>query len=145
ELGLSDTELGDLTGLSFAILYSTLALPIARLADRASRKWIIGAALGIWSLMTGASGLATSFAVLVVCRMGVALGEAGCVPATHAIISDYFPRDRRATAIAIWTLSIPLGTMLGFASSGWLNQTVGWRNAFFILGIGGLALVPIVL
>ncbi len=145
ELGLSDTELGALTGLSFAILYSTLALPIARLADRASRKWIIGAALAIWSLMTGASGFAASFMGLVICRMGVALGEAGCVPATHAIISDYFPRDRRATAIAIWTLSIPLGTMLGFATSGWLNQSVGWRNAFFVLGGAGLALFPIVL
>lgn len=145
DLGLSDTELGALTGLSFALLYSTLALPIARLADRASRKLIIGASLAVWSLMTGASGLATGFALLVVCRMGVALGEAGLVPATHALIADYFPRERRATAIAIWTLSIPVGTMLGFSASGWLNDVIGWRETFFVLGSVGLSLAPVVL
>jgi MFS family permease len=145
ELGLSDTQLGALTGLSFALLYSTLALPIARMADRASRKWIIGLALAVWSLMTGASGLATGFVLLVVCRMGVALGEAGLVPATHALIADYFPRERRATAIAIWTLSIPIGTMLGFSASGWLNDAVGWRRTFFVLGVVGLCLAPLVL
>ena len=145
ELGLSDTQLGALTGLSFALLYSTLALPVARLADRASRKWVIGLALAVWSAMTAASGLATGFALLVACRMGVALGEAGCVPATHALIADYFPRDRRATAIAVWSLSLPLGTMLGFLAGGCLGEAMGWRDAFFVLGGGGLVLVPLVL
>jgi predicted MFS family arabinose efflux permease len=145
DLGLSDTELGALTGLSFALLYSTLALPIARLADRARRTYIIAAALAVWSVMTGGSGLAMGFGMLVFCRMGVALGEAGCVPATHALIADYFPRERRATAIAIWTLSFPLGTMLGFAASGWLNDAVGWRDTFLVLGCAGVALVPLLL
>jgi len=145
DLGLSDTELGALTGLAFALLYSTLALPIARLADRSKRTLLIAAALGIWSLMTAASGLAISFLTLTLLRMGVAFGEAGCVPATHSLISDYFARKQRATAIGIWTLSFPLGTMLGFVAGGWLSTAFNWRAAFMILGIGGLCLLPPVL
>ncbi len=145
ELGLSDTQLGALTGLSFALLYSTLALPIARLADRSRRVWLIAAALCVWSLMTGATGWAVGMLTLTACRMGVALGEAGCVPATHSLISDLFPPQRRATAIATWTLSFPIGTMLGFAAGGWLSTAFGWRQAFMILGAAGLCLVPLLL
>jgi MFS family permease len=145
ELGLSDTQLGALTGLSFALLYSTLALPIARLADRSRRVWLIAAALGVWSLMTGATGWAVGMMTLTLCRMGVALGEAGCVPATHSLISDLFPPQRRATAIATWTLSFPLGTMLGFAAGGWLSSAFGWRRAFMVLGAAGLCLIPLLL
>jgi MFS family permease len=145
ELGLSDTQLGSLTGLSFALLYSSLALPIARLADRSNRVWLVGVALGLWSLMTAASGLAVGMITLTMCRMGVAFGEAGCVPASHSLISDYFTRQQRATAIATWALSFPVGTMLGFVSGGWLNNAFGWRYAFMILGITGLCLVPLVL
>lgn len=145
ELGLSDTQLGALTGLAFAILYSTFALPVARLADRYRRTYLLGAALAIWSLMTAASGLAVGMVTLTLCRMGVAFGEAGCVPATHSIICDYFPRNRRATAIAIWALSFPVGTMLGFLAGGWLSKTFGWRHAFEILGATGLCFIPLVL
>jgi len=145
ELGLSDTQLGALTGLAFALLYSTLALPIARLADRRSRKLIIAAALAIWSLMTAGCGLATGFVTLVIFRLGVAFGEAGCVPPTHSLIADYYPREQRARALAIWTLSLPIGVMLGFLAGGWLEERFGWRGAFLVLGIIGLAIVPLVL
>ncbi len=145
ELGLTDTQLGSLTGLSFAVLYSSLAVPIARLADRYNRIRLVSIALGIWTLMTAASGLAIGMMTLTLCRMGVALGEAGCVPASHSVLADYFGRQQRATAIATWALSFPLGTMLGFMSGGWLSSAFGWRQAFIILGLAGVCLIPWVL
>jgi MFS family permease len=145
DLGLSATQLGALTGLSFALLYTTMALPIARLADRWNRKRLIAVALAIWSSATAACGLANNFATLVAFRMGVAFGEAGCVPASHSMIADYFPLRQRATALAAWGLSNPLGTMLGFAAGGWLTQAMSWREAFLIFGITGVALAPLVL
>jgi MFS family permease len=145
DLGLSDTQLGALTGLAFALLYTTMALPIARLADRSNRCMLIAVALGVWSLMTGACGLATGMLTLALFRMGVAFGEAGCVPTAHSLISDYFPREQRATAIGILTMSFPIGTMLGFIAGGWLSTHFGWREAFLILGASGVCLVPLVL
>jgi len=145
DLKLSDTQLGALTGLSFALLYTTLALPIARLADVWNRKRLIAAALAIWSAATAACGLANGFGTLVALRMGVAFGEAGCVPASHSMIADYFPVRQRATALALWGLSNPFGTMLGFAAGGWLTQAMSWREAFLAFGIAGLALAPLVL
>lgn len=145
DLKLSDTQLGALTGLSFAILYTTMALPIARLADVWNRKKLIAAALAIWSSATAACGLANNFATLVAFRMGVAFGEAGCVPASHSMIADYFPLRQRATALAIWGLSSPFGTMLGFAAGGWITQAMSWREAFMVFGIAGVALAPLVL
>lgn len=144
ELQLSDTQMGALTGLAFALLYTTLALPIARFADRTVRTRLLSGALAVWSAMTAFSGLATNFATLVICRMGVALGEAGCVPASHSLISDYFERHQRATAIALWGLALPVGTMLGLASGGWLAETIGWRRAFLGIGIFGVVLAPLV-
>lgn len=145
ELGLSDTQLGALTGLAFAFLYTSMALPIARLADRSNRTVLIAVALGVWSLMTSASGLAIGMITLAITRMGVAFGEAGCAPTSHSLISDYFPRAQRATAIGMWTLTFPIGTMLGFVAGGWLTTAFGWRQAFAMLGLSGLALVPLVL
>jgi MFS family permease len=145
ELGLSDTELGALTGLAFAFLYTFMGLPIARLADRSNRKWLIAVALGVWSLMTAASGLAVGMITLVITRMGVAVGEAACAPTSHSLISDYFRREQRATAIGLWMLTFPIGTMLGFVAGGWLTTAFGWREAFAVLGLCGLALVPLVL
>ena len=145
DLHLSDTQLGALTGLSFALLYTSLAIPVARLADSFNRKRLIAAALAIWSAATAFCGLANSFGTLVAFRMGVAFGEAGCVPASHSMISDYFPLKRRGTALALWGLSSPLGTMLGFGAGGWLVTAMSWREAFFIFGIAGLALAPFVL
>ena len=145
ELGLSDTQLGALTGLSFAIFYTTLALPVARLADRVSRKRVLAAALTVWTLMTAASSLAGGYLTLLACRVGVAVGEAGCVPTTMSLISDYFPRHRRALAMAVWGLALPLGGMLGFAVGGQLTAAVGWRHAFLIIGLSGLFMTPVVL
>jgi MFS family permease len=144
ELGLSDTQLGALTGLAFALLYTFMGLPIARLADRGNRKVLIAVALGVWSVMTASSGLAIGMITLVIARMGVAVGEAACAPTSHSLISDYFPREQRATAIGMWMLTFPMGTMLGFVAGGWLTTVFGWREAFGVLGLCGLALVPLV-
>jgi MFS family permease len=145
ELGLSDAQLGALTGLSFALFYATAALPLARLVDRYRRLWIMTAALVAWTTMTAVSGLATSFAMLVVCRIGVALGEAGSVPATHSLLSDYFPLRRRGSVFALWALASPLGVMLGVFAGGWLSQDLGWRRSFIVVGLAGLLLAPVLL
>lgn len=144
ELGLSDAQLGALTGLSFALFYATLSLPLARLADRWIRKTLIAGSLAVWSAMTALSGLATGFSSLLAFRMGVAVGEAGSLPATHSIIADLYPPDKRATAMSLWGLSLPLGLMLGFASGGILADILGWRAAFAVIGGAGVLLAPIV-
>lgn len=145
ELKLSDAQLGALTGLAFALFYATLSLPIARLADRWSRRWIIVISLALWSTMTALCGLATSFAMLVVLRIGVAIGEAGSVPASVSLIADYYPPQRRATAMSTWGLALPAGLMLGYAGTGWLAESLGWRMAFALVGGTGVVLAPIVL
>jgi MFS family permease len=144
ELGLSDAQLGLLTGLAFALFYATLSLPIARLADRLNRRNIIAASLTMWSAMTALSGLAAGFASLVTFRIGVALGEAGSVPASHSIIADYYPPEKRVTALALWGLGLPAGIMVGYASGGWIAATLGWRLAFAVVGGAGLVLAPLV-
>lgn len=144
ELGLTDTQLGMLLGVSFALVYTTFGLPIGRLADRTSRKTVLSACLFLWTGLTALTGFATNFLTLLVCRMGVALGEASCAPITHSLISDYFPKRRRATAVALWAASLPIGVILGFLLGGWLSTTLGWRRAFIDVGIIGLFLVPIV-
>ncbi|HXQ14383.1 MAG TPA: MFS transporter [Caulobacteraceae bacterium] len=145
DLHLTDTQLGALTGLAFAIFYTTGALPIAWLADRVARKYVLTAALAVWTLMTAAGAGATGFLSLMACRIGVAVGEAGCVPTTHSMISDFFPRHRRALAMAFWGLSLPLGSMLGVFLGGQLTAAFGWRQTFLIIGGGGLLLAPVIL
>jgi MFS family permease len=143
DLGLSDTELGTLTGLSFALFYTTLALPVARLADRVSRKYVLIGALTIWTGMTALSGLARGYFSLLACRVGVGVGEAGCVPSSMSMLADFFPRHRRAFAMAVWGLAMPLGGMLGFAFGGKLTEALGWRETFLAVGLTGLALAPV--
>lgn len=145
ELHLSDAQLGLLTGLAFALFYATLSLPIARLADRMNRRNIVAASLATWSAMTALSGLATGFGSLVAFRIGVALGEAGSVPASHSIIADYYPPEKRVTAVALWGLALPAGIMLGYASGGWIAAALGWRLAFVVIGLAGLVLAPVVM
>jgi predicted MFS family arabinose efflux permease len=145
DLRLSDTELGTLTGLSFALFYTTLALPIARLTDRMSRKYMLAGALVVWTAMTALSALARGYWTLLGCRIGVAVGESGCVPASHSLISDYFPRHRRALAMAVWGMSLPLGAMLGIGLGGVLTAAFGWRETFALVGLSGLAMTPVVL
>lgn len=145
DLGLTDAQLGALTGLAFALFYATLSVPIARLADRFNRKILIVISLTVWSVMTAMSGFAASFAMLVFFRIGVALGEAGSIPASHSILADYYRPGRRATALAVWGLSLPIGVMLGYLCGGWLAQAVDWRAALWIIGGAGVVLAPVVL
>ncbi len=145
DLGLSDTQLGTLTGLGFALFYTIFALPIARFADLWVRKYVIAIALAVWSLMTAFSGLAGGFVVLLLLRVGVAIGEAGSAPTSHSIISDYFPKRSRGRAMAIWGIMLSVGPAAGFLLGGRLQDMVGWRDAFVIIGAAGLLLVPVIL
>lgn len=144
ELGVSDTAMGFLSGFAFAVFYTTAGIPIARLADRASRRNIIAVGLVAWSLLTAASGLARSFASLALLRVGVGIGEAAASPSSHSLIADFFPPAKRATAMAIYVMGASLGITLGMSLGGWLSDTVGWRAAFAIVGLPGVALALIV-
>src|SRR6056300_354548 len=135
DLGLSDTQMGFMGGIAFALFYTFLGIPIARLADRGVRRNILAVCLTIWSGMTALCGLAGSFIQLLACRVGVAVGEAGGSPPSHSMISDIFPADRRATALGIYALGIPVGTMLGNLLGGWINDAFDWRTVFFLVGM----------
>ncbi|KKW91467.1 spinster family MFS transporter [Sphingobium chungbukense] len=143
ELGLSDTQLGALGGIAFALLYSTLAIPLALLADRTSRTWVITASLAVWSGFTALCGMAGSFAQMFLFRIGVGVGEAGGVAPSYAVISDYFPQQQRARALSIYSLGIPLGSAGGVLLGGYIAQTVEWRTAFILVGLAGLLIAPV--
>jgi MFS family permease len=138
ELGLSDTELSLMGGLAFALFYSGIAIPVAWLADRKSRVNIIAFSVALWSLFTAVCGLAQNFWHLFLARMGVGIGEAGGVAPSYALISDFFPRERRARALALFSLGIPIGSALGVFFGGWIASNLDWRAAFIIVGLAGL-------
>ena len=144
ELGLSDTQLGLLTGLAFAALYVILGIPIARYADLNNRKNVIAASLAVWSLMTAVCGTAMNFTQLFLARIGVGIGEAGGSPPAHSIISDYFPPEKRATALSIYSTGIYIGIFLGYIVGGVIAKYYGWRMAFYALGIPGVLFAVIV-
>ncbi len=144
DLQISDTALGFLSGFAFAIFYTALGLPIARLADKGVRRNVLVVCLTIWSGMTALCGLAQSFLQLLLCRIGVAVGEAGGSPPSHSMISDLFAQQRRATALGIYALGIPVGTMLGYLLGGWINDAFSWREAFMLVGVPGLMLALVV-
>jgi MFS family permease len=143
DLGLSDTQIGLMTGLAFAIFYTVLGIPIARLADRANRVSIISVALVIWSGMTAVCGMAQNFTQMLAARIGVGVGEAGCSPPAHSLIADYFPPERRASALSIYALGIPIGSILGLLTGGWIAEFYGWRMAFFLVGVPGVLLAVV--
>jgi MFS family permease len=143
DLGLTDTKLGALGGIAFAMLYSTLAIPLALIADRTSRSWVITLSLGIWSAFTALCGLATGFWQLFAFRIGVGIGEAGGVAPSYAMISDYFPPDRRARALSIYSLGVPIGLAGGSILGGYIAATVDWRTAFIVVGIAGIVVAPL--
>ena len=143
DLHLSDTQLGMLTGLMFALFYTVCGLPVAALADRYSRVRIVAVACFLWSLFSAACGLATNFTTLALARTGVGVGEAGGSAPSYSIISDYFPPEKRGVGLAIFSLGVPFGILLGAASGGWVAVHYGWRAAFLILGGLGLVLAPI--
>jgi MFS family permease len=138
ELGLSDRQLGLMGGIAFALFYSGLAIPIAWLADRKSRVNIIAASVAVWSLFTAACGFAQNFWHLFLARMGVGIGEAGGVAPSYGLISDFYPREKRARALAFFSLGIPIGSALGVFFGGWIASNLDWRWAFVIVGLAGL-------
>lgn len=140
DLLLSDTQLGLLTGLAFAVFYATLGIPVARLADRTNRRNIIAAALTIWSAMTALCGLAQNFTHLLLARIGVGIGEAGSSPPSHSIIADLYPPEKRAGAMAIYSLGVTLGAGLGIIIGGTISSYYGWRWAMMAVGIPGIIL-----
>jgi len=143
EFGLSDTQLGMLGGMSFALFYATMGLPIARLSDQYSRKVIIIVSLVIFSLMTAFSSVAAGFISLLLLRIGVGIGEAGVNPASHSIIADYFPPQRRGLAMATLALGGSFGMMLGFVGGGFVAEAYGWRIALVSVGLPGLLLAAV--
>jgi MFS transporter, Spinster family, sphingosine-1-phosphate transporter len=146
DLDLSDTQIGLMTGLAFALFYTALGLPIARYADRpgTNRPRLIAIALATWSLMTALCGLAQNFWQLLLARIGVGVGEAGCTPPAHSLISDMVPAEKRSSALAFYALGIPIGTLLGMMIGGFLADWVGWRQAFLVVGLPGIALAVVV-
>ncbi|QCB55518.1 MFS transporter [Sphingopyxis sp. PAMC25046] len=147
DLGLSDTELGLLAGPAFAVFYALLGIPIARYADRegTNRVRLIALALAIWSAMTAVCGLAQNFVQLLLARIGVGVGEAGCTPAAHSLISDSVAPEKRSSAIAFYGLGVPIGSLLGLILGGIVNDLYGWRIALMLVGAPGLLLALAVL
>jgi len=140
ELGLRDWQIGMMTGLAFSILYSTIGLPIARLAERSDRPRIIAVAVVVWSGFTAVCGLAQSFVQFALARVGVGVGEAGCAPPGHSLISDYVPKAKRASALAFFSMGGPVGGLVGMATGGIVADLWGWRAAFLVVAVPGVIL-----
>jgi predicted MFS family arabinose efflux permease len=143
ELKLTDTQLGLMGGLAFALFYTLLGIPIARLADRASRVGIMTAALGLWSVMTAACGMTHSFAQLFAARLGVGVGEAGGVAPAYSLICDYFPSRQRARALSVYSFGIPIGSAAGIVLGAYITRWMSWRMAFVFVGLAGLCMAPL--
>jgi predicted MFS family arabinose efflux permease len=144
EIDLSDTQLGLLGGIAFALFYTFAGIPIARWADVGTRKNIVAGAILIWSGMTMFTGTAKSFGGLLLARIGVGIGEAGCSPPIHSMISDLFPEEKRGTALSIYSLGIPIGGAIGTLAGGWIGASFGWRTAFFLVGVPGIIVSALV-
>ena len=143
DLNLSDSEVGAMAGLWFAILYTTLGIPIARYADRGDRNIIMTVSLAVWSGFTVLAGFAQNFLMLAISRAGVGVGEAGCTPTAHSLLTDYFPKESRARALAIYSMGISIGSLLGMGLGGIIAANWGWRVAFFVAGAPGLVLAVV--
>ena len=143
DLRLSDTQLGFMSGIAIALFYSIMGIPIARWADRGNRVTIISLSTALWSVMMAACGLAQSFLQLLLIRIGVGIGEAGCLPPSFSLISDHFSRAERPAASAAYTMGAPLSFLLGYFLAGWLNEGYGWRVTFMVLAIPGLTLAAV--
>lgn len=148
ELGISDTAFGLLTGFGFALLYTVVGIPLAQFAETRHRVWIMSICVALWSLMTALCGLAAevtigsitigAFWVLLACRVGVGIGEAGCTPPANSLIADYYPPQRRSTALGYYAMGVTLGTVLANLIGGPVTDAFGWRMAFFVVGLPGL-------
>lgn len=144
DLGLSDTQLGLLSGFAFAIFYVSCGIPIARWADNSNRKRIIAISITIWSAMTAISGLAQNFVQLLLARIGVGVGEAGASPPAHSMLSDIYPPEKRATVLSIYSVGLYIGILTGFILGGWISEYFGWRTAFMVVGLPGILIAGIV-
>ena len=143
EFTLTDTQAGLMSGLAFALFYCTLGIPLARLADRGNRVAMISVAVAIWSGMTAMCGMAASFGQLLLARVGVGVGEAGCTPAAHSLLADYYGASERARGLGIYALGTPFGSSLGLVIGGIVNQFYGWRAAFLAVGLPGLLMAVV--
>ncbi|HRH19625.1 MAG TPA: MFS transporter [Brevundimonas sp.] len=143
DLGLSNTQLGALGGIAFAALYSTLAIPLALIADRTSRTWVITVSLTVWSAFTALCGFAGSFWQMFAFRVGVGVGEAGGVAPSYALITQYFPPHQRARAMSVYALGIPVGLALGVLFGAAIAEAVNWRTAFIVIGVLGVLIAPV--
>jgi MFS family permease len=144
DLHLSDTEYGAIGGLAFALLYSMLGIPLAYLADKTSRSGVIAGALAVWSGFTALCGTASGFGQLFLYRLGVGVGEAGGIAPSYALIADYFPPERRARALAVFSLGVPVGLSSGILIGAYIAHAVSWRAAFLTMGVAGIVLAPVV-
>ncbi|MDX2235052.1 MAG: MFS transporter [Hyphomonadaceae bacterium] len=144
ELGLLDWQVGAMSGLAFALFYTVLGLPIARYAERGHRPRIIAVALALWSGFTALCGLAQNFTQLVLARIGVGIGEAGCTPPAHSLITDYVPKEKRASGLAFYSMGTPLGSLVGMGLGGVVADAWGWRAAFIVCGLPGLLMAVVV-
>jgi MFS family permease len=144
EFHASDTALGFLSGLAFALFYATLGIPIAYWADRTVRRNVLALAVALWSVATALCGLAPNFPLLLLARVGTGVGEAGGTPPSNSLIADYFRLEGRATALSVYALGVPLGAMLGSFFGGWGNQLFGWRATFLLVGLPGIAVALLV-
>lgn len=145
ELKLSDGGVAFLTGVSLALFYVTMGLPLSWIADRHNRRNLLSFSIAVWSVMTTLCGLATGYWHLLLARIGVGIGEAGGTPPCNTIVADYFPPDRRAMAMTIFALGAPIGAWLGADLAGYVANAYGWRHAFFVLGIPGLVLAVLIM
>lgn len=153
ELGITDTQFGLLTGFGFALLYTVLGIPLARLADTGNRVWIMTVCVALWSLMTALCGLATEvtigsltiggFWILLMCRVGVGVGEAGCTPPANSLIADYYIPRERSQALGVYAMGVTLGTMFANLIGGWVTDAFDWRTAFFVVGLPGLLIAVV--
>ena len=143
DLHLSDSQLGALSGIAFALFYSIMGIPIARWADRSDRVVIIGITTALWSIAVALCGLAGSFLQLMLIRVAIGVGEAGCVPPAHSLISDEFPRSERPRALSMYMQGYSVSVIVGYFAAGWLNQLYGWRIMFVLVALPGIALALI--
>jgi MFS transporter, Spinster family, sphingosine-1-phosphate transporter len=143
DLGLSDTQLGFMSGIAFAVFYSIMGIPIALWADRGNRVTIITVTTAVWCGMVAMCGMAANFLQLLLARIGVAIGEAGCVPPAHSMIAEYFDRAERPRAVARYLSGVPASVLVGYFLAGWVNEFYGWRTTFILLGLPGVALAAL--
>lgn len=144
DLGLSDTEIGFITGLAFSLFYALMGIPIARLADAFSRRGVVSIALAVWSAMTCACGLAQNFVQLAIARVLVGVGEAGATPPSHAIIADMFPKSKRGFALSVYAFGSPMGVIVAYLAGAWITQEYGWRATLFAFGVPGILIAFVV-